>query len=143
MRTVYKMFVAVATLFLASCSSFAPVRVTAGEQCFRCRRTVLDARLAGEVIDRNGFVEKFRAPGCMAKYLVAHPDETGAIYVTDYATGKMVSPDQALFVPVLLDRDRGEYDYRAYRLKADADAAALQVKSAPVDWKTVLDKARS
>ena len=60
-----------ATLVVASCTTVAPVRVSAGEQCFRCRRTIVDARLAGETIDSSGFVSKFRAPGCMATYLVA------------------------------------------------------------------------
>jgi hypothetical protein len=143
MNTVQKILVVIAGLVLASCSSFAPVSVTGGEQCFRCRRTIVDARLAGEVIDGNGFVAKFRAPGCLAKYLAAHPEETGIVYVTDYATGKMIAAERATFVPLLVNRDRGEYDYHAYRLKADADAAARQVRSAPVEWTTVLANARS
>ena len=57
----------------------------------------MDTRFAGETIEPNGFVSKFRGPGCMATYLVAHPDERGAVFVTDYTSGKMVSPDAALF----------------------------------------------
>jgi len=141
MKPVHMVMTAVTAFVLTSCSSITPVKVNAGEQCFRCRRAILDERLAGETIDRNGFVSKFRAPGCMAKYLAAHPNETGTVFVTDYATGKMISPEQAFFVPVVLDRNTGERDYRAYRLDAAAGAAAAREGTVAVTWKTVLDKA--
>lgn len=132
----------VATLAVASCTTMAPVRVAAGDQCFRCRRTIVDARLAGETIDSSGFVSKFRAPGCMATYLVAHTDERATLFVTDYSTGTMVSPDRAIFVPVLIDSNTGERDYLAYLAPADADAAALQAHTLPVSWDVVLERAR-
>ena len=136
-RAVVAAFIAVVVV---GCTSIRPVRINAGEQCFSCRRTIADVHLATERI--TGFVEKFRAPGCMAKYIVAHPDETGPVFVTDYATGSMVDPDEAFFVPVTLDAVTGESDYRAYTLKADADRAAVELHTVPVDWQTVLDRAR-
>ena len=142
MKPGHLMMTAIVAVALTSCSSVAPVKVSAGDQCFRCRRSIMDERLAGETIDANGFVSKFRAPGCMAKYFAAHPNETGTAFVTDYATGKMISPDTALFVPVVLDRNTGEREYRAYRLRPDANVAAGELGAAPVDWKTVLEKAR-
>ena len=45
-------------------------------------------------------------------------------------------------MPVLLNRDTGESDYRAFLSKADADAAAFELHTAPIDWKTVIEKAR-
>ena len=131
-----------ATMAVAAmaCSTVAPVRINAGEQCFRCRRTITDVNLGAERI--TGFVEKFKAPGCMAKYLVAHTDETGPIFVTDFATGNMVRPDNAFFVPVVLNAITGESDYRAYLEKADADQAAIELHTVPVDWQTVLSRAR-
>lgn len=143
MRTARMMAPVVAALAVAaaSCSTFAPVKVSAGDQCFRCRRIILDTRLAGEVINPNGFVSKFRAPGCMAKYLAAHPQETGAVYVTDYSTGKMINPESALFVPVLVNRDTGERDYRAYREQAEADAVAFEAHTLPYEWSAVMKAA--
>ena len=44
--------------------------------------------MVAELMDGNRFVSKFRAPGCMARYLIDHPGETGTTFVTDYATGK-------------------------------------------------------
>jgi hypothetical protein len=101
---------------------------------------ITDTNLAAERV--TGFVEKFRAPGCMARYVVAHPDETGPIFVTDYGTGKMIVADKAYYVPVTLDATTGETDYRAYHLKVEADQAAVVFHTAPVDWQTVLDRAR-
>jgi hypothetical protein len=130
----------VITVAAIACATIKPARITAGDQCFRCRRTISDTNLAAERV--TAFVEKFRAPGCMAKYLVAHPDETGPIFVTDYGSGKMIRPDQALFVPIVLDAITGETDYRAYHLKVEADQVAIVFHTVPVDWQTVLDRAK-
>jgi hypothetical protein len=130
------------SVFVAACTSVAPVKITAGDQCFRCRRIIADERVATETIDTNGFVAKFRGPGCMAKYIVAHPDDKAIVFVTDYATGKMMPPADALYVPVILDRNNGDSDYRAYRQQADADAVAAELQTTPLHWDAVLDKAR-
>jgi hypothetical protein len=124
-----------------SCSSVSPVRVTAGDQCFRCRRTIVDTHVAGEILN-GGLATKYRGPGCLAKYLAAHRDETGALFVTDYASGKMIRPDRAAFVPVVVDSNTGETDYRAYKVKADADVAARELHTATVGWDAVLEQAR-
>jgi hypothetical protein len=126
---------------LLSCSTIAPVKISAGEQCFRCRRIITNTSLAAEQI-QGGLTSKYRTAGCMAKYLVAHPDEGGTLFVTDYATGKMIPPADAIFVPVLLDRNTGETDYQAYKSSRDASAAALALNTRIVDWQTVLDRAR-
>jgi hypothetical protein len=127
---------------LVSCSSVAPVKVAAGDQCFRCRRSIINERVATETIDSNHFASKFRGPGCMAKYLVAHPEETPTIFVTDYSTGRMIAPQQAFYVPELVDRNTGETEYRAYRQQAHAGAFAAEVHATPVTWDAVLEKAR-
>jgi hypothetical protein len=141
MRAARFVLLGAASLLVLACSSIAPVKIHAGDQCFRCRRIIADTRLAAEQI-QGGLTSKYRAPGCMAKYLVAHPDEGGALFVTDYVTGKMIPPTEAIFVPVLLDRNTGEGDYQAYKTGADASAAALDLATTPVDWQTVLDRAR-
>ena len=129
-------------VLLASCTSVAPVKVAAGDQCYRCRRTISDEKMAGEMI-QGSFVSKFKAPGCMAKYLVDHPNEHGTVFVTDYTTGKMFAPDNAYFVPLTVNIATGERDYHAFRDRNAADLAAADLKTTAVDWKTVLDRARS
>src|SRR6266508_4878844 len=142
MKSARIAFLALGPLLALSCSTIAPVKINAGDQCFRCRRTISDTRLAAETI-QGGFVSKYRAPGCMAKYITAHPNEqTGAVFVTDYAKGTMIDPAKAFFVPVTVDERTGENDYQAFGVKADADRAAAELKTAPVDWATVLDRAR-
>jgi hypothetical protein len=133
---------AAGALLTLSCSSVKPMAIQAGDQCFRCRRPIVEKAMAAQMLD-GSFASKFRTSGCMAKYLADHPNETGTTFVTDYATGKWVRPEKALFVPVVVNRDTGERDYRVYLQKADADAAAAEVQSVPIDWTTVLEKARS
>jgi len=128
-------------VMLSSCSAVAPVKVAMGDQCFRCRRPILSERVATESIDTNGFVSKFRGPGCMAKYLVAHPDQKATLFVTDFATGKMVPPEAAFYVREVVDRNTGETDYRAYRDQAEANHAAAELQAKYVRWNEVLDKA--
>jgi len=135
--------VAAGALLTLSCGSVRPIAIHDGDQCFRCRRPIVERATAAELMDGRTFGSKFRAPGCMAKYLADHPGETGTIFVTDYATGKWIRPCHALFVPVVVNRSTGESDYHAFVNKTDADAAAAESHTVPVDWKTVLEKARS
>lgn len=131
----------VVSLAMLSCSSVAPVKIAVGDQCFRCRRTIFNERVATETIATNGFVSKYRGPGCMAKYLVAHPDEKATIFVTDYSTGKMIPHDVAFYVKEVVDRNTGETDYRAYKEQTQANLAASELKTQYVRWAEVLEQA--
>jgi hypothetical protein len=142
MRNTRRILLVAAALAAAACTTVAPVKVTAGDQCIRCRRTIQDVRLAGELVYKGGLVEKFRAPGCMAKYLATYPATEATMFVTDYASGTFVNASEAIYVPIVLDSNTGETDYRAYRLRADADAASRELHATPVDWDTVRQKAR-
>jgi copper chaperone NosL len=130
-------------LVAASCSTIAPVKVNAGDQCIRCRRTIQGTRMAGELVYKGGLVEKFRAPGCMAKYLATYPATVATVFVTDFTSGKFVKASEATYVPVLVDPNTGETDYRAYKLRAEADAASRELQATAIDWNAVLQKARS
>jgi hypothetical protein len=141
MNQAFTVCVAAAVLATMACTTVAPVKVASGDQCFRCRRYISDERVAAEAIDTNRFVSKFRGPGCMAKYLVNHPTDKSTRYVTDYSTGKMMTPDAGFYVSEVVDRKTGETDYRAYRVKAEADAYAAQVHTTPIGWDAVLAQA--
>jgi hypothetical protein len=143
MRRIAITSIAAGALLGLSCSSIRPVAINPGDQCFRCRRPIVETAMATELLDGNRMATKFRAPGCMAKYLAAHPEENGTVLVTDYPTGKWIRPEHAMFVPVVMNRDTGESDYRAFFNKSDADAAAAALHSVPVDWTAVKEKARS
>ena len=133
--------IAIVILLALSYTTVRPVAIQAGDQCFRCRRPIVETAMAAELMDGNRMASKFRAPGCLAKYLADHPKETGTIFVTDYVTGKWIRAEQARFVRVVVNHDTGESDYRAFFRKADADAAALELHTAPIDWKTVVSRA--
>jgi hypothetical protein len=138
MKRAHSVCLGLATLAMLSCSSIAPVKIAAGDQCFRCRRYINDEKVATETIDTNHFVSKFRGPGCMAKYLASHPDEKSTIFVTDYATGRMIAPEAAFFVAQVVDRQTQETDYRAYRDRSAADAFAAETHAQAITWDAVL-----
>ena len=141
MRTVHAVGLMAFTLAALSCATVQPVKISAGDQCFRCQRPIADTRLAAEQI--TGFVEKFRTPGCMAKYVAKNPGDAGAAFVTDFSTGTMIDVHAAVFVPVVLDDVTNARDYRAYALQADARAAADTLHVSPVDWNSVVDTFRA
>lgn len=142
MKAVHAAGLAVLSVLVLSCGSVAPIKVNAGDQCYRCRRYISNDRLATETIDTNLFVSKFRGPGCMAKYLAAHPDQRPTIFVTDYTSGRMIAPQQAFYVPELIDRNTGEVEYRAYRQQMHAERFAAEVNAIPVSWDELLGRAR-
>src|ERR1041384_3762028 len=126
---------------VVACSSVAPVKVESGEVCFRCRRVIADSRLAAETIDRS-LVSTFKTSGCVAKYLAQHPADASFVFVTDFKTGKLVTPSNALFVPTF-NRDNGEKDYIAYADRAAADSEAFSRGTRAVTWTSVVDEARA
>ncbi|MEW6322513.1 MAG: nitrous oxide reductase accessory protein NosL [Acidobacteriota bacterium] len=126
---------------VAACSTPKPVDVLTGEACWRCRQPISDARLAAEVMASNGVASKFRTIHCMSTWLgqqAAPPD--GRIYVTDYATGKWLSAESAVYVHTVVNRKTMERDFLAF---ATAEAAAKAADGAPlVGWDTVLRAGR-
>jgi nitrous oxide reductase accessory protein NosL len=130
-----RMLIGLAAFGIVACSSIRPVPVQAGDVCVRCQRTVVDARLAGEIIDAQGTALKFRAPLCMAKYLRRHPAEAAAIYVTDYTTGEMFPAMNGTFVRVALEGS--EREYAAFRSPTDAARFMKEHGGGVVDWVAV------
>ena len=131
------------SILAISCSSMKPVKIAQGDQCFRCRRAITDTHLAAETLGRSGLVSKFKAPGCLATYLAKNPPGDDAIFVTDYTTGKMIAPERARYVPIVINRDTGERDFRAYLDSREADAAALEYQTTTTNWQAVLDFGRT
>ena len=129
-----------AALLAAACTSVAPVKIQSGDVCFRCRRVILDSRLAAETIDRV-LPLKFRTSGCVAKYLAEHPQDASTVFVTDFPSGKLIASRFARFVPTV-NRDTGEEDYIAFADRAAADAEAFSRGARAVTWDDVLTAAR-
>jgi hypothetical protein len=112
---------------LVACTSVRPVAIQAGDRCLRCRVSIGDLRVAGEIIDHLRAPFPFRTTGCLAKYVKAHSGEPfTAIFVTDFQSGRLIEADAAWFVPAKLAGPDGrqlQSDYLAFRSRSDADAA--------------------
>jgi hypothetical protein len=128
-----------AALVMAGCSSLKPVPIAAGDVCFNCRRIINDPVMAAEVVEKSGLAFKFRTVGCMARYLKAHPENVGVVYVTDNSTKRLIKASTATFVPtVLVEGYKKTPDYIAFGTDKEAREAAAREKSEPRDWKAVL-----
>lgn len=135
-----KLTIGVWALMMCACSTVEPFPINSGEVCFRCRRVIVDTRLAAQSIGST-VRSNFRTSGCLAKYLADHPEDRSAPFVTDFATGRLVPANRAIFVPTL-NRDTGEQDYVAYTDQAAANAEGATRHSTPVRWDVVLEQAR-
>jgi hypothetical protein len=137
-----KRLIVAAGLLALSCSSVQPLRIAAGDRCFRCSRTIDDTKIAGEIIDERGHALKFRTPACMAKYLAEHSEHTWrGVWVTDYGTGKFVQASDATFTRIVINRNTNEKDYAAFRSEEDARALAAELDSTTTDWNAILQAA--
>ena len=119
----------------------SPARVNQGDKCFRCQRTIVQTRLAGEIVDQHGLAYKFRQPACMAQYLNEQPQPAGAlraVFVSDYTSGLMVPVERAWFVDGVIDPRTNERDYFAFNMRGAADAQARLQGTQVVDWSAVM-----
>jgi hypothetical protein len=122
MKTLYAVIIGLTTL---ACASIQPARIEAGDRCLRCRRPILDLRLAGQIVDSMNAPFPFRTAGCLAKYVKANSGtQFNAIFVTDYRSGKMIAADSAWFVPAEIaaaDGKSAEPDYYAFGSRSAAE----------------------
>lgn len=130
------------TALAAACTSVKPIAVHSGDVCYRCRRTIVEPKLAAEIVDLSSRAFKFRSAGCLAQYLGEHREELRGVFVTDYKSGKLIQAGHASFVPAEIDRQTGERDYLAFANAADAAAGAATNHSSPIAWPDVLARAR-
>lgn len=138
MKVLYAVVIAAIAI---ACASIQPARVQVGDICYRCHRTIVDLKLAGELLDQFKAPFPFRTAGCLAKYVKAHPDQqVTAVFVTDYRTGHMLPADEAWFVSTTLTQPDGgktEDDYLAFRSRNDA-ASLKGDKAVLLRWTQVV-----
>lgn len=132
----------IAIVWFIACGTLKPVTVNVGDTCYGCRCHIVEPRQAGEMIDPNGLAYKFHGPRCMARYVATHPSEQAALFVTDFATGHMIEAARASYVPVIVDPNTMQPDYRAHLRRVDAETFAKTENAAVLTWAAVLDKAR-
>jgi len=127
-------------LVVTACASVKPLPIRTGEGCFLCRRPITNLRLAAQIVG-GGLSSNFQAPGCLAAYLVDHPEDQGVVFVTDFVSGKMVRAAEAVYVPTV-NRDNGERDFMAFSDRTMAQSEATERSASLVTWDAVLEQAR-
>ena len=136
--------VLVLSALLTACAPPRPVNVVLGEACERCRRPIVEERLAAERVGDNGFAVKFRTIHCMATWLGQHPTVgDGFIYVANYARGGWVRADRASYVRVVVNPNTMERDFIAFADPQLAATAARDHSSVVVGWDDVLELGRT
>jgi len=136
--------VLVLSAMLTGCAPPKPVNVTLGEACERCRRPIVEERLAAEHIGDNGFAVKFRTIHCMSTWLSQHPTaQEDFLYVANYARGGWVRAERASFVRVVVNPNTMERDFIAFADPQLAAEAARENRSVVVGWNDVLELGRT
>ena len=135
MRTAVPLVVG---LFLVlACSSLRPVAINTTDVCESCKRVIVNAKVAAEIVEPSGLAKKFRTVSCMARYMNQHPTE-GGVFVTDYKTGRFLSAQSAVFVKAEIDESTREQNYLAFGDVAAAVEFGKAKGSSPVDWPSVV-----
>lgn len=120
------------------CTQVKPIPVVAGDICSRCRRSIAEPALAGEIINANLYATKYRTPACMAQYLNDHPQENPrAIFVTDYPSKRLFAAESAHFVKTEIDAFTHEVDFAAFLSEDEAVKFGAPTGSTPIDWSGV------
>jgi hypothetical protein len=123
---------------IVGCSSVAPVSVRVGDVCESCRRPIQDVKIAAEVVPPAGQLPlKFRTVSCMARYLHEHSDTQGEVFVTDYATNRLIQARSAVFVKSEIDPNTKELDYFAFGDVRAAVAFGKKVGGTGTDWPAI------
>jgi nitrous oxide reductase accessory protein NosL len=143
MRAFPTILVLSATLF--ACAPPKPVKVVVGEACERCRRPIVEERLAAEHVGANGFAVKFRTIHCMSTWLAQHPEAANDyIYVANYARdGAWLRATRASYVRVIVNQNTMERDFIAFADPALAETAARESGSMVVGWDDVVELGRT
>lgn len=122
-----------------------PVDVVLGEACERCKRPIIDERIAAERIGANGFALKFRTIHCLSTWLGKREGaDQGFVYVADFGKKEgWVRADRASFVRAIVNPNSMERDFIAFSDPARAAEAARKHNSAVVGWADVLHLGRT
>jgi len=129
---------------LTGCAAPKPVKVALGEACERCRRPIVNERLAAEHVGDNGFAVKFRTIHCMSTWIAQHPTANeGVFYVAKDDKGGWVRAERASFVRTIVNPNTMERDFLAFADPAQAAAAARESNSTVVAWDDVLQLGRA
>jgi copper chaperone NosL len=87
-------------VLLVACGggALAPASLQAGLACSHCRMTIVDPRLAAQIVAPGEEPRFFDDIGCLARHLADHPAAADArAYVADHVSGAWVPANDAVY----------------------------------------------
>jgi copper chaperone NosL len=107
--------------------ALGPVSLQPGTPCSHCRMTVLDQKLASQLLAPGEEPRFFDDLGCLTAYLAAHPPEPRArAFVADHVSGAWIDAARAAY-----SRSEATATPMGSHLVAHADTAA-RAADAPI-----------
>lgn len=131
----------VGLVLLVGACAVSPVPVAVGDVCHNCGQAITEPRLAAEAIARDGTVMKFKGVTCLAEYMAKHRAPMSGVFVTDYASGRFIRPETAMYVRAVVDPESRRMEYFAFRDVKDAVAFGEEHSVKPIDWPRVVQAA--
>lgn len=128
----------VGLVLLVGACAVSPVPIASGDVCHNCKQAITEPRLAAEAIARDGTVMKFKGVSCLAEYMAKHREPMSALFVTDYASGRLIRPETAMYVRAVVDPESRAMEYFAFRDVKEAVAFGDQHSMKPIDWPRVM-----
>jgi hypothetical protein len=127
---------------VVACSSVKPVAIRAGDLGTASRQPIRNVKVAAEIVPpgRRPALE-FRTVSSMARYLYAHGDTPGTLFVTDYPTGRLIPVETATFVKGPVDGNSKDLDYYAFENVNAAAAFGEKNGEAATDWPSIRERA--
>ena len=113
------------TLFLASCGSDDPKKISVGEQCEHCKMSIENVKYATELVTEKGRIYKFDDIKCMNGYVTSNADKVAnaKTYVTDYPSEKLIEFEKATFIKGGSIKSPMGGNMQAYESKEEAEKA--------------------
>lgn len=127
---------------VVACSSAKPVAIRTGDLGEATRQPIQNVKIAAEIVPPSGHpVMEFRSVTSMARYLEAHGDTPGTMFVTDYPTGHLIPIETATFVKGQIDGNAKDLDYFAFEDVKAAAAFGEKTGEAATDWPSIRARA--
>lgn len=86
-------------VLLAGCGGAAqPVAIETGTPCAFCRMTIMDARVAAEIVAPGEEARQYDDIGCLVEDVKQRPvGADGRAFVADYQTGALIAAGEAVY----------------------------------------------
>ena len=118
-----------------------PIEIMSEDMCSFCKMAISEKRFASELLTQDGEVFKFDDIGCMLRFRKSHghPESVVATFVLDYETRKWLKAEEAYFVKSKEFRTPMGGNVVAFKMGADAAAAADRTQGVSLRYAALLE----